>query len=852
MIKIERFSIEYSQKEIITDNEKPVFSFSLFSDKNNVKIKKCIFNLNNWNFEFVNERIIKYNGEKLKPLTDYEASLIVECEDGDIDSKKVKFSTGLLDTRWKGEWISDGSYNFIEKKVSPKPLVFRKRINLKNKPIKSISLYSTSIGIYEVYVNDSRVSNTYFKPGFTSYKHNLEYQKFDLTNRLVNNDYLYFVVAGGWAVGSFVMNRVNRYIHNRQCLLAEIHITYSDGDSEIIASDNSWEVTRVSQFVSADLYDGEVYDANLQFTKSTYIKATIERLNFNPKLVANYGVDVIKHEKMTPKFLHKANGKLIFDFEQYFAGIVHFDVKNAQKGNKIVVKHAELLDDNGDLNTKLLRSAKAEIVYICSDEKEQSYEPTFTYMGFRYISVEGTKLEDIEVYAYALYSDLDIIGDFKCSNQLINRLQDNIIWSSKSNFIDIPTDCPQRDERMGWTGDINVFTPTAYFNFDMTRFLKKWLLDVKSEQGKGGGIPNTIPSNGYGFPLTMPLMAIDFWGDAIVTIPYYIYEMTGDKEILSDYFISMKKYVDAENFWANLFSFGKNRYIFKTINMLHFGDWIAPDCNKMSQWQARHKWTATISLKLCSDILSKTAGLIGDKNSEKKYKDLSQKVKDAFKSKFLNDEMKLHEEFQTGYVLPIYFDVFDDNEKNKAASNLATLVKKNNYCIGTGFPGTPYVLFSLFDNKQKDCAEKMLLNTNCPSWLYEVKVGGTTIWERWDGLNEDGKINLAEDGTGGMISFNHYASGAVGDFLYRRIAGIQLIEPGYRKFEIKPNIMKTIDWVNASTYSLFGKISSCWKVKDGMFSIDVEIPIGSECKLIMPSGKIFNLENGKYHFEEKE
>lgn len=850
MIQIKRFSVEYSTKKIITDEKHPTFSFNLESDKNEVNISNIIFELNGWKKEFKDERIIKYEGPELKPFGQYVATLRVETTDGEFDTTSISFETGFLGTRRKGKWISDPKYTFKEKKVSPKPLAFQKEIKIEKESIKSIKLYSTAIGIYSIFINETKVSDRYFAPGFTSYKHNLMYQVYDLTTLLHSGDKLNIVVAGGRAVGSFVMNRINRYIHNKQALKAELVIEYEDGDIQIIPTDETWLVNSSNQFVMADFYDGETYDSRIKFKDLTYHKAAFEELNISPILKADYGVKVIEHEVFKPKLINTIGDKKIYDFGQNFAGIVRFKAKNLKSGQEIIIRHAEVLTKNGELDVKLLRSAKASLTYIANGSKEEIYSPTFTYMGFRYIDISGVEAENIEVEGVALYSELDQYGDFECSNELLNRLQKNIEWSSKSNFIDIPTDCPQRDERMGWTGDINVFSPTAYFNFDMTRFLNKWMEDVKVEQGKGGGIPNTVPKNGYGFPLTMPLMAIDFWGDACVNVPFNIYNETGDKDFLKKYFDMMKKYVKAEFFWSKLFSFGDNRYIFKTINMLHFGDWVTPDVQKMSGWQARHKWTATASLKLCSENVSKVAEILDQKHDQEYFHNLSKNTARAYINKLTDGNGKLLNEFQTGYVLPIYFDIFDKEMSLKAASNLANLVKRNNYCIGTGFPGTPYILFALLDNKQEDTAFKMLFNTKCPSWLYEVRVGGTTIWERWDGLKEDGTANVNEDGTGGMISFNHYASGAVGDFLYRRIAGIEAIEPGYKKFKIAPKITPELTFAKAYTHSAYGKISSSWKIKDEKFILEIEVPIGSECEVIMPSGKTINVKNGKYTFEE--
>lgn len=459
-------------------------------------------------------------------------------------------------------------------------------------------------------------------------------------------------------------------------------------------------------------------------------------------------------------------------------------------------------------------------------------------------------MEDVQVSAWALYSDLKQTGSFRCSNALINRLQENIVWSAKSNFVDIPTDCPQRDERMGWTGDIALFAPTACYNFEMSRFLKKWLLDVKAEQRSGGGIPNTVPAQGYGFPATMPVMAVDFWGDACVLVPWALYLANGSKRILKTCYPMMKKYLKACTFWAGLFSAGRYRCIWHTPSVLHFGDWVAPDQPKMSQWQKRSKWTATASLKNTSSLVAKIAEILGEQQDAKKYWDLSEKTAKAYCTVFTDGKGRLKQEFQTAYVLPLYFEMFAaGQERQAAAKNLAKLVQKADYCIQTGFPGTPYILFALADNGYQAAAYKMLLNPKCPSWLYEVCAGATTIWERWDGLNEDGVCPIEDDGTDNMISYNHYASGAVGAFLYQRVAGIQATEAGYRKFKVAPVLGGALTWAKGSVITPFGKITSSWKIEKQMFFINVEVPVGTECELHLPNQKTHRLDSGTYQFQ---
>jgi alpha-L-rhamnosidase len=578
-----------------------------------------------------------------------------------------------------------------------------------------------------------------------------------------------------------------------------------------------------------------------------FIPATRERVKIKPELICDYGAPVKAHELFKPISVTEKDGKLIYDFGQNFAGVVRFTV-NGKQGQKIVIKHAEILTSDGDLNTAFLRSAKCEITYICKDGK-QTYMPCATYMGFRYVSVTGVNKDDIEIEGVALYSAIGQNGSFTCSNENINQLQSNIVWSGKSNFVDIPTDCPQRDERMGWTGDIAVFASTACFNFDMRRFLDKWLKDVRAEQTRGGGIPNTVPVQGYGFPATMPKKAIAFWGDACVFVPWASYLAYGDESVLKENYQTMKRYVKACTFWAKLFSVGKNKYIWNDIPAMQFGDWVAPDVEKMSAWQARCKWTGTASIARSAELLSKIARILGEDKDAEYYQTLRDKTADAYVSILTDGNGKLKEEFQTAYVLPLHFEMFPAEQRKNAVDNLVRLLEENSYAIGTGFPGTPYLLFALADNGRADVAFKTLFNDKCPSWLYEVKTGATTVWERWDALDENGACAMGDDGTGGMVSFNHYAFGAVGDFFYRRIAGIEAIDGGYKRFRVQP-LTNELTYASASVQSPYGEIQSSWEKKDGKFTLRVKVPVSTTCKVVMPSGKTYEVENGVYEFKE--
>ncbi|WP_099467649.1 family 78 glycoside hydrolase catalytic domain [Konateibacter massiliensis] len=846
MLKISKFTVENLTRECVTDNKAPRFSFSLESDRNGALLQNAVLSVGDWSVETKSQIAVPYTGKDLKPFTSYTANLEVIDDANERASASMSFETGRLDTPWSAQWITDGSYHFREPKVSPKTMTFKKEIACK-KQIASARLYATALGIYELILNGEKVGEDYFAPGFTSYKNQLQYQTYDITKQLKESNELMAVVGGGWAVGSFTYKRRNRVYAKRQALLCEIRILYTDGTEEIIGTDESWQVTKEGNYLDTEFYNGEIYDATIDMKQVSWQSASIEKVKIKPELLAQYGLPVRAKEEFLPKSSYRAkSGMIIYDFGQNFAGVIKAKIKG-KKEQKIVFQHAEILM-NGELFTEPLRTAKQEAVYICEDG-EQIYSPRMTYMGFQYVGVTGIDEESLELSAIALYSDIEDNGDFSCSNDMINQLQSNIRWGAKSNFVDIPTDCPQRDERMGWTGDIALFSPTAAYNFNMTRFLEKWLKDVKAEQTFGGGIPVTVPLVRVPFQWEIMIpMAVDHWGDACILVPWAEYRANGDKGILEEMYPTMKRYMKACEFWAGLFSFGKHKRIWKLLH--HYGDWCAPETGLWG-WMGRGKWTATACMANSSAILAEIANLLGKKADEAYYRELSRQTAEAYRTLLMKEDCTVKNEFQTAYVLPLYYKMLSSEDRKKTADNLVRLIKEKNYHIATGFPGTPYVLFALADNGYADDAYKMLLTDTCPSWLFEVKAGATTIWERWDALREDGTSNTgAEDGTGGMVSFNHYASGAVGDFLYRRIAGIEATDGGYRTFRIAPLIGGDLTWAKGRVMTPYGKITSEWKRENDKFFIQVEVPMGTTCELTLPKSEIITLGSGSYSFEQ--
>ncbi|MCR5078686.1 MAG: glycoside hydrolase family 78 protein [Bacilli bacterium] len=847
MLKIASFLVEGKTSGAVTDATRPHFSFYLTSDKEGSSLKsaKAIFD-SGYELDLPDELGKDYDGPSLLPFKRYEVVLKVEDNLGESAEDTLVFETGRLGKPWLGKFITDGEYTFTEKKVSPKPMVFKKDLKIRKK-VRSARIFATCFGIYELDLNGEKVGNRYFAPGFTSYANQLMYQVYDIGDKLKEDNEIVFHVGGGWAVGSFVFSRVNRHYADKQSLLCEIRIEYEDGTSEVIGSDESFLVSTKGPYSMEDIYDGEDFDASIEIKDIPFHNAVFAKNKLNPTLLADYGAPVVDHETLTPISKNVLeDGTIVYDFGQNFAGVVEAHILKAEKGRKISFRHAEVTKKDGSLNTDLLRTARAGVDYICK-EGEQFYVPRMSYMGFRYIGVSGIKEEDIEIKARVRYSDMELTGGFECSDSRVNRLQQNIIWSSKSNFVEIPTDCPQRDERMGWTGDIALFANTACWNFDTQVFLRKWLKDLRSEQLRTGGVPNCIPIHGYGFPVTMPKMAIDFWGDASVLVPYALYNHYGDKKTLEVSYESMRKYTLAEKFWAGLIGLGKRRYIWQTPAIFHFGDWVAPDEPTMAGWQKRSKYTGTCSLSNMAGLVSFAADLLGKEEDKEKFAKIREKTNEAYRSVFFHDDMSMKEKpFQTAYVLPLRFGMFEEEEANKAAEKLAELVKSGDYCIGTGFPGTPNILFALADNGQRDTAYKMLLNDKCPSWLHEVKMGGTTIWERFDAIRDGGDSNTgADDGTGGMISFNHYASGAVGEFLYARVLGIEWTLPGYKKFKFAPLLGEGIDYAKGHTLTPYGQIKASWKKEGESVSYEIDVPVSCTC-LVCIKGQEIALSSGHH------
>lgn len=840
MLEIDEIRIENLAQGCVTDNTCPVISFSLAGNRQNTVLSEAVIKVGEWEKTVQSQVDILYGGE-LEPFTTYVVEVMATDNYDQQASATASFQTGRLGLPWQAKWITDMTYT-PEKKSSPVPMTFQKTFRIQ-KPIAKAYISATAIGIFDLSINGKTVTDEYFAPGFTSYKNNLQYVYYDVSSFLEENNRILAVVGGGWAVGRFTYGSKSQITAKRQALLMELFLQYADGSAERIVTDGTWQVSLEGNYRFGDFYDGETFDATIDLGKVKWKRASTTKPGFDTRITARYGCPIKSHESFKPvKIMDAPNGETVYDFGQNFAGVVCLEI-DGKRNQRIVVRHAEILC-KGNLSVKSLRSAKATATYICMEGK-QTYSPKLSYMGFRYVGITGIEKEKIQVYALAIYSDIQTVGSFTCSDPLVNQLQSNILWGAKSNFVDIPTDCPQRDERQGWTGDISVFSGTACFNFDLSRFFDKWLLDVRSEQGKLGGIPFVVPRHGDSWPV-VPTAC---WGDACIIVPWAQYLARGSKSLLQRQYPTMRKYLKSVQRWARLFSFGDRRYIWKLL--FQFGDWCAPE-GYIRDWMRKGKWIATAYFASSCNTMMQIAEILGNEKDRLYFGKLHRKICRAYVNVFTDKHGTLKQEFQTAYVLPIYFNIIDDRAKQKMADNLARLVKDREYHLSTGFTGTPYLLFALSDCGKADVAYRLLLQDTYPSWLYKIKHGATTFWEQWGAVSPNNEKNgLGFDESDSEASFNHYAYGAVGDFLYRRVAGIEAISGGYKTFRIQPVIGGGLTCAAAQHKTPYGPITSKWKIENDVFHLTIEVPVSTECTVVLPSGEMRICGSGRYELSEK-
>ncbi|UKA54263.1 glycoside hydrolase family 78 protein [Arthrobacter sp. FW305-BF8] len=726
-----------------------------------------------------------------------------------------------------------------------RPPLLRKSFAL-HRPVVSARLYATAHGLYEMEINGERVGTDAFAPGWTVYGQRLRYYTYDVTDHLQQGDNaLGAWLADGWYRGRIGFNGGHRNLYgDKVAVLAQLHVTHDDGSVTVLGTDSEWKAS-FGPIQFTGLYEGEAYDARELpegWSRPAFDDADWQPVVVVPRdpatLVAPEGPPVRCTGEIRPVSVTESpSGKLVLDFGQNLVGRLRITVRG-EAGTTVTLRHAEVLQD-GEIYTRPLRLADATDRYTLAGGAEEAWEPRFTLHGFRYAEISGwtggNAAENIVARVY--HTDMERTGWFESSDPELNRLHENVLWSMKGNFVDIPTDCPQRDERLGWTGDIQVFTPTAAFLYDCSGMLSSWLKDVAAEQLPDGTVPwyvPVIPGGNYWTPIRPGAV----WGDVAVLTPWSLYERFNDPKILADQYASAKAWVDL------LDSLAGDKHLWN--NSFQLGDWLDPSAPPEDPTQAMTdpNIVATAYFAWSALHLAKAAGVLGKADDELRYLELSRAVADAFANEYIGSDGRMTSDAQTAYALAIVFGLFPDDELQRAAGQrLADLVREAGNRIATGFAGTPVITDALTVSGGLDAAYDLLLEKECPSWLYAVTQGGTTIWERWDSMLPDGTVNPGE-----MTSFNHYALGAVADWMHRTVAGLAPLEPGYRRILFRPQPGGGLTSATARHETPYGRASIAWERNDGGYNVTVEVPTGSTARVELPGQEPHDVDSGRFEY----
>lgn len=782
-------------------------------------------------------------------------------------SETAWWEMGLLDPHeWQADWIEVG---WDEDPHAFKPCPFFRRDFALAGEVKSARLYITAHGLYEAWINGQRVGDQVFTPGYTPYDRMLQYQVYDVVALLNQGpNTLGAVLGDGWYRGKVYVTGTRNVYGTRLGLLAMLVIETAQGQV-VVSSDPNWKAA-VGPILKSDMKDGEIYDARLEmpgwntpaFDDQTWQPVRAAAYS-KSRLVASMGAPVRRKEQFRPQVIKTPNGETVLDFGQNIAGVVHFKVRGP-RGTVVHLWHGETLDEKGNFTTAHLLPGKKgfqEVLYTLKGEGVEEYEPRFAVHGFRYAKIEGCpgEINPGDFYSVAIYSDMPVTGTFECSDPLINQLHRNTMWSMKGNFLDLPTDCPQR-ERAGWTGDAQVFTPSAAFLMDTRAFFRKWLTELRHEQRADGMMGNFVP-NPYRLKKSL-LNGLDGsagWGDVAVLMPWYLYQAYGDLRILQDQYQSMKAWVEYMKTRARHMNWTKNfspsilfdaqrrarqQWIWDTN--YHWGEWLEPGDGALpvmikgalGRVLFGCPVVATAYFAHSTRILAQAAALLGKHEDAAQYLRLADEIKAAYSAEFIDKDGRMKPDRQATYARALAFDLVPEALKPAVRDHLFRLVEASGCHIGTGFLTTPMLCHVLQENGRPDLAYALLTQKTIPSWLYEVTRGATTIWEGWEGIRPDGSVS--------MLSLNHYSPGAVVDFLHRKVAGIAPAEPGYRSIRIAPLPGGGLTSARAWYDSVQGMISSEWRQEHDRMTVNITIPANTRASVTLPGAQLDTVsESGK-------
>jgi alpha-L-rhamnosidase len=743
-------------------------------------------------------------------------------------SDAARFELGLLQPEdWTASFVTPAADDGGVTETRPSP--YLRRVFHVEGPVAAARLYVTALGVYEIELNGQRVGDEVLAPGWSSYDHRLRYRTHDVTELLrTGENVIAAVLADGWARGYLIERRA--VWTDRLALLAQLDVTLADGTTTTVATDATWVTTDTGPIRAADLYMGETYDARAEldgwstpgYDASAWAPVTILDRPIE-SVCAPPGPPVRRIQEVAPVAVFRApSGETIVDFGQNLVGRVRIRLQGA-RGSTVTLRHAEVLED-GELAVRTLRAARSTDTYTLSgDPGGEEWEPRFTFHGFRYLGVTGWpgELASDAVRAVVLHSDMERIGWFECSHPLVNRLHENIVWGMRGNFLDVPTDCPQRSERLGWTGDIQVFAPTAALLYDVSGVLSSWLADLAAEQTDTGVVPHVVPSVEQAW--VTPTCG---WGDAATIVPWEVYVHSGDREVLARQFDSMRRWVECERRAAGEDHIWDGDF--------QFGDWLDPKAPAGDPSAARTDpdLLATAFLAHSTRLLAAVARVLARDDDAERYAALAEDVATAFRAEFATPRGRLTSESQTAYAIALEFGLLTHEQRAGAARRLAAAVRADGTALGTGFLGTPWLCSALSDVGNDRLAYALLLRERCPSWLYPVTQGATTMWERWDALRPDGSIHPDD-----MVSFNHYAFGAVGAWLYHRVAGLapDPEHPGWKRFLVAPQPGGGLTHASATVDTPYGIARSAWVLEGERFELRVTVPPNTTALVSVPT-----------------
>lgn len=747
---------------------------------------------------------------QLEPYTRYYWTVEAASDAGEkVISDVSWFETGKMQEAWEGKWI------FSELNEGTHPIFFCNR-DIK-KEVQNARMYISGLGLYEAYINGEKVSDEYLTPYCNNYDQWIQYQTYDVTDMMKTGNISIEVLLGnGWYKGRFGLDEdgtTEKLYGDTFLLIAEIHLEYGDGSKEIITTDESWKA-RKSPILESSFYNGEVYDAS--FADETVYPVRIWENPIAP-LSERLSLPIKVKEILKPtRVIHTPKEELVLDLGQNHSGWFQLKIRE-DKGKKVTLYFGEELQDGCFYNGNL-RTGKQEYTYI-ADGREQVIRPHFTSYGYRYVKLEGFEhFEENDYLGWVLYSDLEETGWIKTGNPLVDKLAENSMWSQKSNFLDIPMDCPQRDERMGWTGDAQVFAPAACFNMDTYAFYRKFLFDMYEEQkSRNGAVPFTIPACGQN-------SSCGVWGDAATIIPFAVYQYFGDKSILKEQYESMKA-------WVNYIR-DANGDDWNWRKRFTFGDWLALDSHneKMPTGGTDTGYLATIYYYHSTVLVAQAARILENNDEAEVFEKRANDLLLEIQQEYFSPNGRLCVDTQTGYLTALKFNIAKDKERIKEA--LRESFKRNEDKLETGFVGTSMMCDVLSSNGMNDLAYSLLLNEECPGWLYSVKKGATTIWERWDSLDDSGHFS-----TSGLNSLNHYSYGAIVEWMFKHSAGIspRLTAPGFREIDLQPKPDYRLGKMDAKYDSPIGIYRSAWEVTETHgLRVNVEVPFGGRAYLRLP------------------